>query len=63
MKSKSDLKIDAFFASLSPDEVEEIRCKVQEGIADLEAGRYTEYEGHKGMKKLALDIKARGRAD
>jgi len=44
MKSKSDLELDAFFASLSPDEVEEIRRKVQEGIADMEAGRYIEYE-------------------
>ena len=62
MKSKSDLEVDAYFASLSPDEVEEIRRKVQQGIASIEAGRYTEYEGREGLKKLASDIKARGRA-
>lgn len=62
MKSKSDLDIDAFHASLSPDELEEIRRKVHEGIADFEAGCYTEYKGRRGLKKLASDIKARGRA-
>lgn len=62
MKSKSDLELDAYFASLSPEEVEEIRRKVQQGIASIEAGRYTECKGRRDLKKLVSDIKTRGRA-
>jgi hypothetical protein len=48
-------------ANLTPLEVEGIRRRVLEGIAEEERGEYTEYVGRAGLKQLADDIKARGR--
>jgi len=30
-------------------------------MEDIKAGRFTEYEGREGLKKLADEVKARGR--
>lgn len=38
-----------------------IRSRVLKGIADIEAGNYTAYEGREGLKQLAEKVKARGR--
>lgn len=40
---------------------EEIRKRVLEGIADIAAGRFTEYQGRAGLAELTADVKARGR--
>jgi antitoxin ParD1/3/4 len=42
-------------------QIEGIRRRVLEGIAEDERGEYTEYEGREGLAKLAADVKARGR--
>lgn len=61
-----DLKLaaaetDAMLADLTPMEMEMIRHKVLEGLADMEAGNYTVYEGREGLRRLADEVKARGR--
>lgn len=42
-------------------ETERIRKRVLEGIAELERGEFTEYEGQAGLAALASEIKAEGR--
>jgi predicted transcriptional regulator len=34
---------------------------IREGMENIKAGRFTEYEGREGLKKLADEVKARGR--
>ena len=57
----SDHSGDELLASLTPDEIEGIRQRVLEGIAEEERGEYTEYVGRAGLKQLTNDIHARGR--
>jgi hypothetical protein len=52
---------DDLLANLSPQQLEEIRLSVLEGIAEIERGEYTEYVGRAGLKQLTADVKARGR--
>ena len=47
--------------SLTQQQLRYIRRRVREGMEDIEAGRFTEYEGREGLKKLAEEVKARGR--
>jgi len=42
-------------------EIEAIRKRVLESIAEIERGEYTEYEGREGLEELAADVVARGR--
>jgi DNA (cytosine-5)-methyltransferase 1 len=46
---------------ISVQQTGSIRRRVREGMEDIKAGRFTEYEGREGLKKLAEDVKARGR--
>jgi hypothetical protein len=46
---------------LTEQELRSIRRRVREGLEDIKAGRFTEYEGREGLKKLAEEVKARGR--
>jgi len=48
-------------ADLTEVQIEGIRRRVREGMEDIKAGRFTEYEGREGLTKLAADVKARGR--
>ena len=52
---------DDLLASLTTDQIEGIRQRVLEGIAEAERGEYTEYIGRAGLKQLVENIKARGR--
>jgi putative addiction module CopG family antidote len=52
---------EELLSRLSAEQTAGIREKVLEGIADLEAGRYTEYEGVEGFAQLSADVKTRGR--
>ncbi|HTW44149.1 MAG TPA: type II toxin-antitoxin system ParD family antitoxin [Acidobacteriaceae bacterium] len=52
---------EAMLADLTSMEIELIRRKALEGLADMDAGRYTVYEGRDGLKRLAEEVKARGR--
>jgi hypothetical protein len=46
---------------LTEDELRSIRRRIREGTEDIKAGRFKEYEGREGLKKLAEEVKARGR--
>jgi putative addiction module CopG family antidote len=52
---------DDILADLTVLQLEGIRRRVREGMEDIKAGRFTEYEGREGLKKLAADVKVRGR--
>ena len=46
---------------LTKHQLDSIRRRVREGMEDIKAGRFTEYEGREGLKKLADEVKARSR--
>src|ERR1700719_4692552 len=43
-------------ADLTELQLQGIRRRVHEGLEDIKAGRFTEYEGCEGLKKLAADV-------
>ncbi len=47
--------------NLTADQLDAVRRRVRAGIASIEAGKFTEYEGREGLRKLADGVKARGR--
>lgn len=53
--------VEDILADLTDLQLEGIRRRVREGMEDIKAGRFTEYEGREGLKKLADNVKARGR--
>jgi antitoxin ParD1/3/4 len=53
--------IEDVLTDLTALQVEGIRRRVLESIAEEERGEYTEYEGRDGLNKLAADVVARGR--
>src|ERR1700675_1184358 len=46
---------------LTEEQLDGIRRHVRASIEGTEAGRFVEYEGREGLKKLADRVKARGR--
>ena len=46
---------------LTAEQLDGIRRRVRAGIEGIEAGKFVEYEGREGLKKLADGVKARGR--
>lgn len=46
---------------LTEQQLDGIRRRVRNGIAAIETGKFKEYEGHKGLKKLAGRVKKAGR--
>ena len=48
-------------ADLTEQQLDGIRQRVLAGIESVEADEYKEYEGREGLKKLADEVKARGR--
>jgi len=53
--------IDDSLDSLTEEQRDDIRLKVQRGIADIEHGDYTDYVGRAGLGRLTEDVIARGR--
>ena len=53
--------IEDVLTDLTALQVEGIRRRVLESIAEEERGEYTEYEGRDGLNQLAADVVARGR--
>lgn len=53
--------VEDILADLTDLQLEGIRRRVREGMEDIKAGSFTEYEGREGLKKLADNVKARGR--
>jgi antitoxin ParD1/3/4 len=48
-------------ADLNEQQLEGIRQRVRNGIESIERGDYVLYEGRDGLRKLAGEVKARGR--
>jgi antitoxin ParD1/3/4 len=48
-------------ADLDRQQLDGIRRRVEAGLGSIENGRFTEYEGRAGLRKLAEGIKAKGR--
>src|SRR5580658_3523202 len=48
-------------SDLATQQLEDIRRRVRAGIDSIEAGEYREYERREGLKKLADEVKTRGR--
>lgn len=46
---------------LTEEQLDGIRRRTRASIEGIEAGRFVEYDGHEGLKKLADGVKARGR--
>jgi antitoxin ParD1/3/4 len=53
--------VEDLVADLTAIQIDGIRKRVLAGIAEIDHGHYTEYEGRAGLAKLTADIKARGR--
>ena len=53
--------VEDILTDFTAQQLEGIRKRVLEGIADIERGNYTEYEGQAGMEALARDVVTRGR--
>lgn len=53
--------IEDIMTNLTAAQIDGIRGRVLEGIAEMERGEYVEYEGRAGIEELAADIVARGR--
>lgn len=53
--------VEDVLTDLEAIQIEGIRKRVLEGIAEIERGEYTEYEGRAGLNALAADVVARGR--
>ena len=48
-------------ADLNADQIAGIRQRVLAGIASIECGDFTEYDGRAGLAELTAGVKARGR--
>ena len=46
---------------LTEEQLDSIRRRVRASIEGMEAGRFLEYEGREGLKRLADGVKTRGR--
>jgi antitoxin ParD1/3/4 len=53
--------VDDVLTDLTEQQVERIRQRVRASIEAIDAGEYTEYEGREGLKRLADNVKTRGR--
>jgi len=53
--------VEDVLTDLSAIQIEGIRKRVLDSIAEIERGEYTEYEGRAGLAELAAGVKARGR--
>ena len=47
--------------TLKEQQLEETRRRVRAGIESMKRGEYHEYQGRRGLKKLADEVKAKGR--
>jgi len=53
--------VEDVLTDLTAIQTEDIRRRVLEGIAEIDRGDFTEYEGRAGLAQLTAGIKARGR--
>jgi len=52
---------EGIFTDLTEEQLDGIRRRVRAGIESIEAGKFVEYEGREGLRKLADGVKSRGR--
>jgi antitoxin ParD1/3/4 len=52
--------VEDIVADLTAAQIQGIRKRVLEGIADIERGEYSEHEGRAGIEELSADVVARG---
>ena len=53
--------VEDVLTDLDAIQIEDIRRRVLESIAEIERGEYTVYEGRAGLAELSAGVKARGR--
>lgn len=53
--------VEDVLTDFTANQIEAIRRRVRESIAEEERGEYTDYEGRAGIEALAEDVVARGR--
>jgi antitoxin ParD1/3/4 len=53
--------VEDILTDLSDEQLADIRQRVRARIEGIDAGKFVEYEGREGLKKLADGVKARGR--
>jgi antitoxin ParD1/3/4 len=53
--------VEDVLTDLTTEQIEGIRNRVLASIDSIQRGQYRDYQGHRGLKKLADDVKARGR--
>jgi len=52
---------EGILTDLTEEQLDGIRRRVRAGIESIEAGKFVEYEGREGLRKLADGVKSRGR--
>lgn len=53
--------VEDVLTDLEADQIESIRQRVRAGIASIDRGEFTAYEGRAGLASLTAGVKARGR--
>ena len=53
--------VEDVITDLTTEQIEGIRNRVLASIQSIQRGHYSDYQGHRGLKKLADEVKARGR--
>jgi antitoxin ParD1/3/4 len=53
--------IEDILGDLTGDQVDGIRQRVRSGIADIDAGRFKQYEGNQALRDFASGVKSKGR--
>jgi len=59
---KIDDQAEDLLSNMTDEQLKDIRRRVKSGIAAIEAGRFTEYEGREGLRILAEKVKRSGRS-
>lgn len=54
-------QLAGYLTDLTSEQLDGIRQRVRAGIESIEAGKFVQYEGREGLKKLADGVKGRGR--
>lgn len=54
--------VEDVLTDFTAQQIDSIRQRVLQGIAEAERGEYTEYVGREGLARLTAEVKARGRA-
>jgi len=53
--------VEDILADFTAEQLDGIRQRVLNSIRQIDAGEFVEYDGQKGLEKLAAEVRARGR--